>query len=463
MNESRNFSRQISESKTLGNESGLQQTVGNESGLQQTEELLNDCQSAPSDPSAAITAKYKSRRVRKNLESKEFIAVKEQIRKASYSNSMESSHSIAVSPSSPNSDAFAMSFTENSTGFSKPAKSFPDTGTYFSSTFQASNILGNVKKSSSFGSSARREHTSPIPIPITLPSKPKFEFAPSPSDMNSLMDKLRSVAIERNSNSVSNEPSKEGFITEESRAEAGDVLTGLEETFVDSRFANIFQGFEESSSSRTLSGSDPRLELLRSASIFNERPDIWVTLNSCIDFEQVEPETIIQKEKEPIVKVCWVVSGTLSVTQNVQFVRVGDEPLASAVMRPFTPFHTLNSNETVIDDPVFVQELVVGDWFPYFPGFTDDSSKEDLMNILKNTNCDCTITSKTRAMIASIPVEYLIASVSLPVIQLLAKNSIFRWDREFLIEELLQEYQGHEKRKKFQKSSKEDDLQISVI
>lgn len=211
----------------------------------------------------------------------------------------------------------------------------------------------------------------------------------------------------------------------------------VDETIEDPRDKQRTMFVYDESEYKMTSTFDPNLDMLRSTSIFNERPDVLTLLKPHFSFKVAEPNQILQKEGQLVSHIYWILTGTMAVRQCAKLVRVGQESIQNSMMRPFALDYTLKPNESIVTVSIDTQQLIVGDWFPYFPSLDENSTKQSLTDAIKTRNCDCSVIATSRTLVASVPIEAFLSTISLPIIHLLNRNCIFRWE----IAELLEQYQ----------------------
>lgn len=188
-----------------------------------------------------------------------------------------------------------------------------------------------------------------------------------------------------------------------------------------------------------------RWSILRSVSIFNERPDlISQQLKAAIHFEIVMAGQQAQKQGAPIEKIYWILQGSFVVQQECDFVTD-----ANGVLKQYkrSGDYVLSSNEVITRLPIEAQSLSAGDWFSYIPPFPSNATESEVVDLCLKEKSDCSITSQEESNVAWIYIKDLINCTSLQAIAQLNRNPIFRFNLEFLEEELMQQNQSAERRK----------------
>ena len=188
-----------------------------------------------------------------------------------------------------------------------------------------------------------------------------------------------------------------------------------------------------------------RWSILRSISIFNERPDlISQQLKAAIHFEIIMAGQQAQKQGAPIEKIYWILQGRFVVQQECDFVT---DPNGVLKQYKKSGDYVLSPNEVITRLPIEAQSLSAGDWFSYIPPFPSNATESEVVDLCLKEKSDCSITSQEESNVAWIYIKDLINCTSLQAIAQLNRNPIFRFNLEFLEEELMQQNEYAERRK----------------
>jgi hypothetical protein len=191
------------------------------------------------------------------------------------------------------------------------------------------------------------------------------------------------------------------------------------------------EGFIDDDADETVN----RWAVLRSISIFNERPDlISQQLKAAIHFEIFRAGSCAQKQGEPIDKIFWILQGSFVVQQEVEFITN-----EKGLLKQYKKSENLSSNEVITKLAIEAQKLSTGDWFSYLPPFSHNANERDVVDLCLRERSNCSIISQEESNVAWIYIEDLINCSSFNAIDQLNLNPIFRFNLEFLEEELIEQ------------------------